>query len=154
MTRQAAVNSLTVFVLRSFAPSQSCISQRALLQFYDIWLAGSWYQSRAKTTTLITNNYCRVLNCGKFFEIKVHILPAFTEIERNNCVAHTHEIISSTLDLNAAICRRKPFKIDLIDISKHLTSAILFCLDRALLTPCGGNNAQFFPDSEPMRLLH
>ena len=78
-----------------------------------------------------------------FFEIEVNILPAFTEIERNNCLAHTHEIVSSTLALNVDICRRKPFKIDLIDISQHFTSAILFCLDRALLTPREVNNAQF-----------
>ena len=48
------------------------------------------------------------------------------------------------IDLN--ICTRKPFKVDLIDISKRdFTST---CLDHALFTPCGVNYAQFLRDSE------
>ena len=48
-------------------------------------------------------------------------------------LVYTYEVTSITLDLN--ICRKKAFKVDLNDISKHeFTPAFLFCLDHALLT--------------------
>ena len=43
---------------------------------------------------------------------EVNILPLFTEIEKNNCFS-----IYTLSDLN--IFRRKPLKIDLIDLSIH-----------------------------------
>ena len=36
---------------------------------------------------------------------------------------------------------------------REFTPAILFCLDPALFTPQGVNNAQLLRDSEPIRLL-
>ena len=45
--------------------------------------------------------------------MEVNILPLFTEIEKNNCFS-----IYSGSDLNN-IFRRKPLKIDLIDLSIH-----------------------------------
>ena len=44
---------------------------------------------------------------------EVNILPLFTEIEKNNCFS-----IYTGSDLNN-IFRRKPLKIDLIDLSIH-----------------------------------
>ena len=47
--------------------------------------------------------------------------------------SHTFRMISTALDLNS--CWRKPFRVDLTDISKReFTLAILFCLNYALLT--------------------
>ena len=69
-----------------------------------------------------------------FFEIELNILPLFTSIQGMIVLVYTHEVISRAIDLN--ICRRKPFKVDLIDISKlKFTAAILFCLVHQLLTP-------------------
>ena len=48
-----------------------------------------------------------------FFEIEVNILLLFTEIEKNNCFS-----IYTGSDLNN-IFRRKPLKIDFIDLSIH-----------------------------------
>ena len=60
--------------------------------------------------------------------------------------AFTRSDLKLTLDLN--ICKRKPFKVDLIDISKRASfgSRIIHCLP-------GENNAQLLPDSEPIILL-
>ena len=52
---------------------------------------------------------------------EVNILPLFTEIEENNCFS-----IYTGSDLNN-IFRRKPFKIDLIDLSTHASLHPPFC---------------------------
>ena len=67
-------------------------------------------------------------------------------------LAYIHEVISTALNLN--ICKRKPFKVNLIDmLNCKLTLAILPYLDHALFTPPGVNNAQLLGDSKPMKLL-
>ena len=94
---------------------------------------------RQKSETIIFGPFCPGLGCSKggqhyprnnqqlFFEIEVNsgrifteprsgevnILPLFIEIEKNNGFS-----IYSRSDLNN-ICRRKPSKVDLIDISIH-----------------------------------
>ena len=65
------------------------------------------------------------MNSGRIFTKpqsgEVNILPLFTEIEKNNCFS-----IYTGSDLNSNF-RRKPLKIDLIDLSIHaFTPAILF----------------------------
>ena len=71
------------------------------------------------------------------------------EIEVKLCCHYLH-----TTTLNLDICRGKPFKVDLIDISKHkFIQVILFYLDHTLCTPLGVNNAQLLWDSKPIRLL-
>ena len=54
--------------------------------------------------------------------VEVNILPLFTEIEKNNCFS-----IYTGSDLNN-IFRRKPLKIDLIDLSSHAWKMFLFGL--------------------------
>ena len=55
-----------------------------------------------------------------FFEIEVNILPLFTEIEKNCFSKYTGSYLNN-------IFRKKPLKIDLIDLSIHsFTPAILF----------------------------
>ena len=70
------------------------------------------------------------VNSGRIFtELqsgKVNILPLSIEIEKNNCFS-----IYTGSDLNN-IFRRKPLKIDLIDLSIHAFSC--FCLAYALFT--------------------
>ena len=44
-------------------------------------------------------------------------------------------MIATTPRLDLNICRRKPFKVDLIDILKCEFTPGPFCLDHALLTP-------------------
>jgi len=62
-----------------------------------------------------------------------YILPLFTEIEKNNCFS-----IYTGRDLNN-IFRRKPLKIDLIDLSIHaFTPAILFLLGLRIIHLVGG----------------
>ena len=86
------------------------------------------------------------LNSGEIF---CHYSPKFKSI---TVLLETLVVISTNLD--HSICGRKPFKVNLIDISKReLTPAILFCLDHVLFAPWGLNNAQFLGDSEPIRLL-
>ena len=58
-------------------------------------------------------------------------------------LVYTHEVISNTLDPNINFCKRKPFRVDLIDISKcAFTPVILSRLDHASFTSWGVNNAQ------------
>ena len=77
----------------------------------------------------------------------------FTEIEKKkNVLVRTHQVISTTLHCNT--CRRKPFKVDLIDISnRKFTLMILFCLYHLLFTLQGVNHAQLLRDSELISLL-
>ena len=76
----------------------------------------------------------------------------FTEFKRLILLVCTDETISTTFDLNS--CWRKPFIVDLTDISKReFTLAILFCLNYALLTTYEVNNVQLFRDSKPIRLF-
>ena len=82
-----------------------------------------------------------VYGSGRIFPSLLHswinILPLFTATEKNNvfCLVHsycTHKKVLTKLDLQ--ISRRKPFKVNLIDILKcEFTLAILFCLDHALI---------------------
>ena len=71
-----------------------------------------------------------VLKIGVYLRI---ILPLFTEIEKNNCFS-----IYKGSDLNN-IFRRKPLKIDLIDLSIHaFTPAILFLFGLRIIHSVGG----------------
>ena len=64
------------------------------------------------------------MNSGRIFTEprsgEVNILPLFTEIEKNNCFS-----IYTGSDLNN-IFRRKPLKIDLIDLSIHTSLSLVF----------------------------
>ena len=76
------------------------------------------------------------------------MLP-FTESEKKNVYS-----IYTPSDLN--ICRRKPFKVDLIDSrisNRKFTPTILFCLHHSLFTLQGVNNAQLLRDGEPITFL-
>ena len=78
-----------------------------------------------------------MVNSGRIFTEtrsgEVNILPLFTEIEKNNCFS-----IYTGSDLNN-IFRRKPLKIDLIDLSIHtFTPAILFLLGLRIIHSVGG----------------
>ena len=71
-----------------------------------------------------------------FFSISVNILPLFTEIEKNNGFS-----IYTGSDLNNIFrrTRRKPLKIDLIDLSIHaFTPAILFLFGLRIIHSVGG----------------
>ena len=77
------------------------------------------------------------VNSGRIFTEprsgEVNILPLFTEIEKNNCFS-----IYTGSDLNN-IFRRKPLKIDLIDLrntgeKRVYTRHFCFCLAYALFT--------------------
>ena len=66
------------------------------------------------------------MNSGRIFTDRearsgeVNILPLFTEIEKNNCFS-----IYTGSDLNNTF-RRKPLKIDLIDLSIHAFTNAIF----------------------------
>ena len=78
------------------------------------------------------------VNSGRIFteprSAEGNILPLFTEIEKNNCFS-----IYTGSDLNN-IFRRKPLKIDLIDLSIHasLPPAILFLFVLRIIHSVGG----------------
>ena len=77
------------------------------------------------------------MNSGRIFTEprsgEANILPLFTEIEKNNCFS-----IYTGSDLNN-IFRRKPLKIDLIDLSIHaFTPAILFLFGLRIIHSVGG----------------
>ena len=77
------------------------------------------------------------MNSGSIFAKpqsgKVNILPLFTESEKNNCFS-----IYTGSDLNN-IFRRKPLKIDLIDLSIHaFTPAILLLFGLRIIHSVGG----------------
>ena len=77
------------------------------------------------------------MNSGRIFAEprsgEVNILPLFTEIEKNNCFS-----IYIGSDLNN-IFRRKPLKIDLIDLSIHaFTPTILFLFGLRIIHSVGG----------------
>ena len=77
------------------------------------------------------------VNSGRIFTEprsgEVNILPLFTEIEKNNCFS-----IYTGSDLNK-IFRRKPLKIDLIDLSIHeFAPAILFMFGLRIIHSVGG----------------
>ena len=77
------------------------------------------------------------MNSGRIFTEprsgEVNILPLFTEIEKNNCFS-----IYTGSDLDN-IFRRKPLKIDLIDLSIHVfTPAILFLFGLRIIHSVGG----------------
>jgi len=77
------------------------------------------------------------VNSGRIFTSplrgSVNILPLFTEIERNNCFS-----IYTGSDLNN-IFRRKPLKIDLIDLSIYeFAPAILFLFGLRIIHSVGG----------------
>ena len=64
---------------------------------------------------------------------KIFRLPLFAEIEKNNCFS-----IYTGSDLNNMF-RRKPLKIDLIDLSIHaFTPAILFLFGLCIIHSVGG----------------
>ena len=76
----------------------------------------------------------------KVFRGSVNILPLFTEIEKNNCFS-----VYTGSDLNN-IFRRKPLKIDLIDLSIRAWKTCKrykACANsrNALFTRSGVNNA-------------
>ena len=69
--------------------------------------------------------------------MEVHILPLFTEIEKNNCWS----------DLN--ILQKETFTVDLIDISKReFAPDVSFCLGHLLFWIMLNSS-----NSEPTRLL-
>ena len=77
------------------------------------------------------------MNSGRIFTVprsgEVNILPLFTEIEKTNCFS-----IYTASDLDN-IFRRKPLKIDLIDLSIHVfTPAILFLFGLRIIHSVGG----------------
>ena len=77
------------------------------------------------------------MNSGRIFTEprsgEVNILPLFTEIEKNNCFS-----IYTGSDLDN-IFRKKPLKIDLIDLSIHVfTPAILFLFGLRIIHSVGG----------------
>jgi len=77
------------------------------------------------------------VNSGRIFTEprsgEVNILPLFTEIEKNNCLS-----IYTGSDLNN-IFRRKPLKMNLIDLSIHVfTPAILFLFGLRIIHSVGG----------------
>ena len=64
---------------------------------------------------------------------ELNILPLFTEIEKNNCFS-----IYTGSDLNN-IFRRKPLKIDLIDLSIHaFTPTFVFLFGLRIIHSIGG----------------
>ena len=98
------------------------------------------------------------MNSGKILSEpqsdEVNIL-LFTEIEKNNIVLEfTHSVISKTLIFFVAFfvfsstASSWIFNIStsLMVAKREFTPAILFCLDHALLTPQGVNNAQLLQD--------
>ena len=72
---------------------------------------------------------------------------------------YTHSVISTTLFVAFFVFSGTAsswiFNISatLIVAKRKFTPAILLCLDHALFTPLGVNNAQLLRDSEPIRLL-
>ena len=92
------------------------------------------------------------MNNGRIFTEtrsgEVNILPLFTKIEKNNCFS-----IYTGSELNN-IFRRKPLKIDLIDLSIHaFIPAILFLFGLCIIHSVGGEYCSLARDSEPIRLL-
>ena len=103
-------------------------------------------------------NSGRILSKPRSDEVNILL---FTEIEKDNyCFS-----IYSLSDLNNIFCGlifvfSSTASSWIFNISTSLkvakrefTPAILFCLDHALFTPLGVNNAQLLRDSEPIRLL-
>ena len=77
------------------------------------------------------------MNSGRIFSEsrsgEVDIRPLFTEIEKNNCFS-----IYTGSELNN-ILRRKPWKIDFIDLAKReFTPAILFLFGLRIIHSVGG----------------
>ena len=97
------------------------------------------------------------MNSGRIFTEprsgEVNILPLFTEIEKNNCFS-----IYTGSDLNN-IFRRKPLKIDLIDLSIHAWKTCKRYKARAnsrnacIIHSVGSEKCSLARDSEPIRLL-
>ena len=78
-----------------------------------LWLLWEWsFENEITPCLKFTWTSYEVRNNKQlFFEIEVNILPLFTEIEKNNCFS-----IYTGSDLNNVV-KRKPLKIDLIDLS-------------------------------------
>ena len=92
------------------------------------------------------------MNSGRIFTEprsgEVNILPLFTEIEKNNCFS-----IYTGSDLNN-IFRRKPLKIDLIDLVENVQAVqSMREFAKRIIHSVGGEKCSLATDSEPIRLL-
>ena len=103
------------------------------------------------------------MNSGRIFTEPrsgvVNILPLSPRLKRIIVLVYTHSVISTTLFVAFFVFSGTAsfwiFNISafLIVAKREVTPAILFCLDHALFTPKGVNNAQLLRDSKPIRLL-